>query len=64
LRNPDPLICLATAHPAKFVEAIVEATGVEPHHPVLDALQGAETRCERIPAEVDAVRRYLVESLG
>jgi threonine synthase len=63
LRNTDPLICLATAHPAKFVDAIVEAVGEEPHHPVLDALEGAKTRCDRLPAEVEAVRAYLVSVL-
>ncbi len=63
LRNQDPLICLATAHPAKFVDAIVEAIGEEPHHPVLDALQGAETRCEHIGADLEAVRTYVAGKL-
>jgi threonine synthase len=64
LRNPDPLICLATAHPAKFVDAIVDAIGEVPHHPVLDALAGAETRCEKIPADIDALRSYLSSKLA
>jgi len=64
LRDPDvPLICLATAHPAKFVDALIEAAGIHPHHPVLDVLQGAETRCERVPAEVEAVRGYVADRL-
>lgn len=65
LRQPDaPLICLATAHPAKFVDAIVGAVGEEPHHPVIDALEGAETRCGKVPNDVQAVREYLVRALG
>jgi threonine synthase len=64
LRNEDPLICLATAHPAKFVDAIIDATGEEPHHPVLDALQGSETRCEKIDADVTAVRDYVAATLS
>ncbi|WFB37542.1 threonine synthase [Kiritimatiellota bacterium B12222] len=64
LRNGDPLICLSTAHPAKFTDAIVDAIGEEPHHPVLDALKGAETRCEKLPADQEAVRDYLVQKLG
>lgn len=64
LRNGDPLICLATAHPAKFVDAIVNAVGEVPHHPVLDALQGAETECETLPAEEDAVRQFLTAALS
>jgi threonine synthase len=63
-RNLDPLICLATAHPAKFVDAIVDAVGEEPHHPVIDALQGAETRCDSMPNDVGAVRDYLVAALS
>jgi threonine synthase len=64
LRNDDPLICLATAHPAKFVDAIVDAIGEEPHHPVLDALQGVDTRCENIEADVERVRDYLAGKLA
>lgn len=64
LRNEDPLICLATAHPAKFVDAMVDAVGEVPHHPVLDALAGAETRCERMPADVAQLRDYLRSRLA
>lgn len=64
LRDPAvPLICLATAHAAKFTEALEAAIGVTPHHPVLDALADAETRCDRLPADVEAVRAYLKNSL-
>ena len=60
LRDPSvPLVCLATAHPAKFTAALQEAIGVTPHHPVLDALADVETRCDRLPADVEAVREYL-----
>ncbi len=62
-REGDPLVCLATAHPAKFTDAIVEAIGIEPRHPVLDALQNAETRCEGIANDVEAVRAFLVKHL-
>jgi threonine synthase len=54
-----PTICLATAHPAKFPEAIIDATGEAVHHPALDALEDAETRCESIANDVDAVKQYL-----
>lgn len=65
LRDPEaPLVCLATAHPAKFVDAMIEATGKEPHHPVLDALKGSKTRCERIPADVEAVRTFVANKLN
>ncbi len=58
-----PTICLATAHPAKFTQAIVDAIGEEVHHPTLDALADAETRCDSIANDVDAVKQYLVNHI-
>ena len=56
----DPVICLATAHPAKFSKAIRDATGDDlAHHPALDALRNAKTRCETIANDADAVKTYL-----
>lgn len=56
----EPMICLATAHPAKFPDAIEEATGQElAHHPALDALEKAPTRCETIANSAAAVKAYL-----
>ena len=58
----DPMICLATAHPAKFSKAIRDATGEDlAHHPVLDALRNAKTRCETIANDAGAVKTYLAE---
>lgn len=58
----EPMICLATAHPAKFSKAIREATGEDlAHHPILDALQQAPTRCDRIANDSEAVKTYLAE---
>jgi threonine synthase len=55
-----PTICLATAHPAKFGDAIREATGQNlAHHPILDALADLPTRCTRLPAEAAAVRDFI-----
>ncbi len=56
-----PTICLATAHPAKFTDAIEQALGEAAHHPLLDALADAETRCDTIANDEAAVRDYLVE---
>ena len=57
----DPMICLATAHPAKFAKAIHDATGEDglAHHPILDALADAPTRCDIVPADPAAVKTYL-----
>jgi threonine synthase len=55
-----PTICLATAHPAKFTDAIEQAIGVAAHHPTLDKLAAAETRCDTIANDESAVREYLI----
>lgn len=54
-----PCICLSTAHPAKFTDAIRDAIGEGSYHEILDALADAETRCEDIANDVDAVRAYV-----
>ena len=61
----EPMICLATAHPAKFPDAIRRATGgKEPRQPLLEALAELPTRCEQTPADVAAVRRFVAERIG
>ncbi len=58
-----PTICLATAHPAKFTQAIIDATGEAVNHPTLDALADAETRCDSIANDVELVKQYVVEHI-
>ncbi len=59
-KGDDPLVCLSTAHPAKFGSAIKDALGKdEAHHPLLAALAGLQMRCESIPNSVKAVREYV-----
>lgn len=56
----DPLVCLSTAHPAKFGGAIKDALGKdEAHHHVLAALAGLPMRCEPISNSVTSVREYV-----
>ena len=64
--SPDsPMICLATAHPAKFNQAILDATGADlAHHPTLDALVDAPTRREVLPANENAVRDYIAKHVS
>ncbi|MEI6645374.1 MAG: threonine synthase [bacterium] len=51
-----PMICLATAHPAKFSEAIIRATGQDlAHHPILDAIMLLPSRVDIVPASKDVV---------
>ncbi len=57
-----PVICLATAHPAKFPEAVSRALGFEPPVPEpLSDLTSKPRRVVLLPAEVEAVRRFISE---
>ena len=60
----EPVLCLATAHPAKFPAAIVRATGEDlAHHPKIDALMDLPTRCVVLPDEKEAVRRFIIQTV-
>ncbi|MFZ0788133.1 MAG: threonine synthase, partial [Chromatiaceae bacterium] len=58
-------VCLATAHPAKFVEAVREAIGREPSPPPsLQGLMEKETRCAELDATTEAVQRHIRGTLA
>jgi threonine synthase len=61
--TPTDIVVVATAHPAKFPEAVEEATGREPTHPTLEALKGLTMHRQVLPCDIDAVKTYLVEQL-
>ena len=55
-----PIICVATAHPAKFPDAVHQAVPQAPaKHPTLDALQGLESRRQVIQPTLDAVKEVI-----
>jgi threonine synthase len=55
-----PMIALATAHPAKFPDAVEDATGVRPALPDrLAGLMEAEERCDVLANDFDVVRAYI-----
>ena len=57
-----PRICLATAHPAKFPEAIEQALGIEPPTlPTIEALREKPCFCTRMPADVAAIKHLLTK---
>ncbi|MDP1819489.1 MAG: threonine synthase [Acidimicrobiales bacterium] len=65
-RDPDvPMVCLATAHPAKFPDAVEEATGVRPPLPerLADLLQ-REERYDVLPADLAQVQRRIEAAVG
>lgn len=62
--DKTPMICLSTAHPAKFGAAIERATGEDlAHHPLIDALQGAQTRVTRLPADVTKIGDFVASNI-
>jgi threonine synthase len=57
-----PIVTLATAHPAKFPDAVERATGVRPGLPSrLGSMFDREERYDVLPATVEAVRAYVTE---
>jgi threonine synthase len=61
LRGPEfPLVCLATAHPAKFGDVVKTATGLDPELPEqLIKLAAKKRRVVTIPADKNRVKEYL-----
>jgi threonine synthase len=62
LKGEAPMVTLATAHPAKFRDAVERATGVRPALPprVGDLFQ-REERYDVLPATFEAVTAYIAE---
>lgn len=60
-----PLICLATAHPAKFPDAVRKAIGLDvPLPAALRDLAGLPEEAHVLPNDVSAVRRFIETRLG
>jgi threonine synthase len=57
-----PVVTLATAHPAKFRDAVERATGQRPHLPArIGGLFEREEQYETLPATLGAVEAYIAE---
>ncbi len=55
-----PVICLATAHPAKFPDAVNRAIGQDPERPAsLDGLEKRGRRCEIVEADISIIKGFL-----
>ena len=56
----EPVVTLATAHPAKFRDAVERATGVRPAMPQrVSGLFDREERYDTLPAELGAVEAFI-----
>ncbi len=59
-----PMVFVSTAHPAKFGDAILKATGKDlAHHEVIDLLSALPSRCETLPADERKIRSHIESSL-
>jgi len=59
------IVCLATAHPAKFPDAVKNAIGKMPPSPAsIASLDELPCRYNRVAAETDVVKNYVMEKLG
>jgi threonine synthase len=60
-----PIIVLSTAHPAKFPDAVRQATGITPPLPprLADLYEGEE-RADTLPANTDLIRAYIEQRLA
>jgi threonine synthase len=57
-----PMVTLATAHPAKFADAVQQATGIRPKlPPALAAIMGKRERVTVLPNDIAAVARFVRE---
>jgi threonine synthase len=60
LKENRPVVCLATAHPAKFGDAVRKAIGKEVElPPALAGLSQLESRCELMDADAALIREHL-----
>jgi len=57
-----PLVSLATAHPAKFPEAVIDSTGLEPPLPArLSDLLQREERYDVLPNDLNTIKSYILQ---
>ncbi len=61
----SPIVCVATAHPAKFPDAVRQAIpGINVRHDTLDALAGLQQRKQVIEPTVAAVKEVIRAGVG
>jgi threonine synthase len=54
--SQDPTVIVSTAHPAKFPEAILDATGVRVTHPRLEPLRDQPARVARVDNSPEVIK--------
>ncbi len=60
LETESPVICLSTAHPAKFPDVVVKATGKAPEKPAgIVTLEGLPRKVSDMPNNAEAVKEFI-----
>ena len=60
-----PMITLATAHPAKFPDAVKSASGIDPALPSwLSDLMVREERFDKLQPDLDVIETYIARNAG
>jgi threonine synthase len=60
LETESPIICLSTAHPAKFPDVVVKATGKAPEKPAgIVKLEGLPRKVSDMPNNAEAVKEFI-----
>lgn len=60
-----PVVCLATAHPAKFPKSVPQTDAKQTFsHPILERLDKLPERCITLPADQQKVMHYIQEKLA
>jgi len=62
IESKIPQVVLATAHPAKFPETIVQCIGIEPTHPSLEILKSRKMIKHKIASNAEAVKIFIREN--
>lgn len=63
--STTPVVCLATAHPAKFPEAIEAAVGSSvATHPSVEELGGRPSNSHRLDVDIAQVRDFIARACG
>ncbi len=64
VRTPEvPLVCLATAHPAKFGDTVAAAIQIDPELPAAFAdLKQREKRVSTLNADTETIKKYVAEN--
>ncbi|KAL6080583.1 Threonine synthase [Balamuthia mandrillaris] len=65
LSRNTPIICLATAHPAKFPDAVEKAIGCKPTNPpALEAVMHLPSRAHKLYKDADRLKQLMEEQLS